>query len=53
LALEDYPNCGAETSRPDRECAVSVTSFVRTGYNTDRVTRLALATLDSLELPRG
>ncbi len=42
-----------EIRRVDRERAVTVTSFVRTGYNTDRVTRQALATLDSLELPRG
>ncbi|MGH7580098.1 MAG: efflux RND transporter permease subunit [Gemmatimonadales bacterium] len=42
-----------EIRRVDRERAVSVTSFVRTGYNTDRVTRQALASLDSLELPEG
>ena len=42
-----------EIRRVDRERAVTVTSFVGTGYNTDRVTRQALATLDSLELPRG
>jgi multidrug efflux pump subunit AcrB len=42
-----------EIRRVDRERAVTVTSFVRTGYNTDRVTRQALATLDSLRLPRG
>jgi multidrug efflux pump subunit AcrB len=42
-----------EIRRVDRERAVTVTSFVRTGYNTDRVTRQALATLDSLRLPPG
>jgi multidrug efflux pump subunit AcrB len=42
-----------EIRRVDRERAVSVTSFVRTGYNTDRVTRQALASLDSVALPRG
>ena len=42
-----------EIRRVDRERAVTVTSFVRTGYNTDRVTRQALATLDSLRLPTG
>jgi multidrug efflux pump subunit AcrB len=42
-----------EIRRVDRERAVTVTSFVRTGYNTDRVTRQALASLDSLRLPAG
>ena len=42
-----------EIRRVNRERAVTVTSFVRTGYNTDRVTRQALATLDSLRLPAG
>jgi multidrug efflux pump subunit AcrB len=42
-----------EIRRVDRERAVTVTSFVRTGYNTDRVTRQALASLQSLKLPRG
>jgi multidrug efflux pump subunit AcrB len=42
-----------EIRRVDRERAVTVTSFVRTGYNTDRVTRQALASLDTVKLPRG
>ncbi|MGH7527484.1 MAG: efflux RND transporter permease subunit [Gemmatimonadales bacterium] len=42
-----------EIRRVDRERAVIVASFVRTGYNTDRVTRQALAALDSLKLPAG
>jgi multidrug efflux pump subunit AcrB len=42
-----------EIRRVDRERAVTVTSFVRTGYNTDRVTRQALGALDSLRLPAG
>jgi multidrug efflux pump subunit AcrB len=42
-----------EIRRVDRERAVTVTSFVGTDYNTDRVTRQALATLDSLKLPQG
>jgi multidrug efflux pump subunit AcrB len=42
-----------EIRRVNRERAVTVTSFVRTGYNTDRVTRQALASLDSLRLPAG
>jgi multidrug efflux pump subunit AcrB len=36
-----------------RERAATVTSHVRTGYNTDRVTKAALARLDELELPAG
>jgi multidrug efflux pump subunit AcrB len=42
-----------EIQRVDRERAVTVTSFVRTGYNTDRLTRQLLARLDTLTLPRG
>jgi multidrug efflux pump subunit AcrB len=42
-----------EIRRVDRERAVTLTSFVRTGYNTDRVTRQALGALDSLRLPAG
>ena len=42
-----------EIRRVDRERAVTVSSFVQTGYNTDRVTRAALAALDSTRLPRG
>jgi multidrug efflux pump subunit AcrB len=37
----------------DRERSVTVTSQVKTGFNTDRVTKAALAELDSLELPAG
>lgn len=37
----------------DRQRAVTVTSFVRTGYNTDRVTRQVLAAMDSVDLPAG
>ena len=47
-----------ETSPPviqhyDGERTVTVTSQVRTGFNTDRVTREVLATLDTLSLPDG
>ena len=42
-----------EIRRVDRERAVTVTSFVRNEYNTNRVTRQVLTRLDSLELPRG
>lgn len=39
--------------RYDRERSVTVTSQVRTGFNTDRVTRAVVAKLDSMEWPRG
>ncbi len=39
--------------RVDRERAVTLTSFVRTGYNTNRVTREVLSAMDSLALPAG
>jgi multidrug efflux pump subunit AcrB len=47
-----------ETSAPviqhyDGERTVTVTSQVRTGYNTDRVTREVLARLDEMPLPEG
>jgi multidrug efflux pump subunit AcrB len=37
----------------DQQRAVTVTSFVRTGYNTDRVTRSILASLAEQRLPDG
>lgn len=37
----------------DRQRAVTVTSFVRSGFNTDAVTNDALRSLDSLKLPVG
>lgn len=43
----------AEIRRVDRERAVTLTSFVRTGHNTDRVTRQVLASLDTIALPGG
>jgi multidrug efflux pump subunit AcrB len=42
-----------EIRHVERERAVTVTSAVRTGFNTDRVTRAALAGVDSLALPAG
>lgn len=37
----------------DAERAVTVTSHVRTGFNTDRVTRAVLARLEAIALPAG
>jgi multidrug efflux pump subunit AcrB len=42
-----------EIERVDRVRSVTVTSFVRTGYVTDRVTRDVLARLETVELPTG
>jgi multidrug efflux pump subunit AcrB len=42
-----------EIQRIDRERTVTVTSHVRTGWVTDRVTRDVLARLESLSLPEG
>jgi len=53
LAVVRFEADMPEIRRVDRERAVTVGSFVRTGYNTDRVTRQALAALDSLALPAG
>ena len=43
----------SEIQRVDRERSVTVSSFVRTGYNTDRVTHDVLARLDAMPLPDG
>jgi len=37
----------------DEERAITVTSWVRSGFNTDRVTRSVLAALDSVRVPDG
>jgi multidrug efflux pump subunit AcrB len=42
-----------QIQRVDRERTVTITSSVRTGYNTDRVTRSVLEALDSIALPAG
>jgi len=43
----------AEIQRHNRTRSVTVTANVRTGYNTDRVTRQALAQLGSVAVPAG
>ncbi|MCA0375490.1 MAG: efflux RND transporter permease subunit [Gemmatimonadetes bacterium] len=37
----------------DRQRSVTVTSYVRSGYNTDAVTKAVIARLDSIALPAG
>ena len=42
-----------EIRHVERERAVTVTSFVRTGFSTDRVTRAAVAAVNLLPMPAG
>jgi len=56
--LRQVAELGFEASTPEiqryaKERAVTVTANVATGYNTGRVTKRALAALDSLRLPAG
>jgi len=37
----------------DRQRAVTITSYVKSGYNTDDVTKVILAQLDTISLPAG
>ena len=53
LAVVRFESEIPEIQRVDRERAVTVTGFVKTGYNTGRVTQAALDALDSLSLPQG
>lgn len=53
LASLDFETSPPVIQHYDGERAVTVTSQVRTGYNTDRVTREVLSVLDTLPLPEG
>lgn len=58
IPVRQLASLAFETSAPviqhyDGERTVTVTSQVRTGYNTDRVTREVLARLDAMPLPEG
>ena len=53
LASVDFETSPPSIQHYDGERVVTVTSQVRTGFNTDRVTREVLATLDTLTLPEG
>jgi multidrug efflux pump subunit AcrB len=48
-----FASSPTEIQRYDKARTVTVTSNVRTGYNTDRVTKAALAALASVPLPAG
>jgi multidrug efflux pump subunit AcrB len=53
VATTGFEASPTEIQRFDRSRAVTITSWVRTGFNTDRVTRAALLGLDSLAIPAG
>ncbi|WP_394821867.1 efflux RND transporter permease subunit [Pendulispora albinea] len=50
IALEPSPT---KIRHYQRERSVAVTAYVRDGYNTDRLTKQALARIEALELPAG
>ena len=53
VAAAGFEASPTEIQRFDRNRTVTVTSWVRTGYNTDRVTQAALAGFGSLAMPTG
>lgn len=53
LAELRFERAVPEIERKDRMRAVTVTSALRTGYNTDRVTRKVLDELAAVEMPAG
>ncbi len=53
VAAVRFERAAPEIQRYDRERTVTVTSNVRTGFNTDRVTKAILGQLDALHLPPG
>ena len=53
LAELRFERAVPEIQRYDRTRAVTVTAFLETGYNTDRVTKKALSELAKLRMPPG
>jgi multidrug efflux pump subunit AcrB len=58
VPLRQVASVQFETSPPllqhyDKQRAVAITSFVQTGYNTDRITREVLDRLGGIKLPEG
>jgi len=53
VADVDFEGAVAEIQRYNRTRSVTITANVRTGYNTDRVTRAVLGRLHGLTLPSG
>ncbi|MCC6241657.1 MAG: efflux RND transporter permease subunit [Gemmatimonadaceae bacterium] len=53
IAQTEFVATTSEINHQDRQRAVTITSFVKSGYNTDAVTKAVLARLDSIALPAG
>ena len=53
IAQTEFVATTSEINHQDRQRAVTITSFVKSGYNTDAVTKAILARLDSIALPAG
>ena len=53
LARVEFSSAPTEIHRYNRERAVTIDADVKSGYNTDRVTKAVLQRLDQMEWPRG
>ena len=53
LARVEFTSAPTEIHRYNRERAVTIDADVKSGYNTDRVTKAVLERLDQMEWPRG
>ena len=53
LARVGFSSAPTEIHRYNRERAVTIDADVKSGYNTDRVTKAVLERLDQMEWPRG
>lgn len=53
LARVEFSSAPTEIHRYNRERAVTIDADVKSGYNTDRVTKAVLDRLEQLERPRG
>jgi multidrug efflux pump subunit AcrB len=53
LATLGFRATPTEIGHHDKQRSTTVTAWVRTGYNTDRVTKAVLATLGTMPLPAG
>lgn len=53
LATTRFEASPTTIDHKDRQRSVTVTSYVRSGFNTDAVTRTVIARLDSIALPAG
>ena len=53
LARVEFSSAPTEIHRFNRERAVTINADVKSGYNTDRVTKAVLERLDQMQWPRG